>query len=501
MTPDQLGAPARYTGWRRGQDRAWEKLQHTTKRFPVLKLPTGIGKSLVYVVDAIFNQHRMVALTSTRGLEDQLERDYSEAGLVDIRGMANYPCLELGGRHHCGEGPCLDGFKCDLKAGGCLYFDAERVAQQAQLVSTNYAYWLTQASRGSGLGERDMLVLDEAHEAAEEIGRHMRIEIGRGEVALPDSTGMMDIEGWRRWATRASWAVGKEAKQSSGAEGRRLWKLSRKLEALAETQGEWVPAFEGGLWTFEPLWPARYAEELLFRGIQRIVLSSATIVPKALDYLGIDRTLAQFIEAPNPIPAGRRPIIWVPTVGVKESNTPNETSQWLDAMDQAIDRRLDRKGIIHAVSYARARLIMDSSRYSGLMITHGSEGAKQAVAEFLAAESPAILLSPSVATGYDFPYEAAEYQLVPKVPFPGRTSPMVVARERADADYPKYVALTKFEQMVGRVSRAPDDLGETLVFDNNINWLLWGYKEYTSQWLRDAYRKEVTIPGPPAKLS
>lgn len=501
MTPAQLGAPARYTSWRPGQDRAFDKLVMSRRRFPVLALPTGIGKSLVYMTDAVLNDSRTVALTATRGLQDQLHRDYEEVGLVDVRGMGNYPCLELGGQHMCDVGPCLDGYKCELRQGGCLYFEAERRAREAKLVSSNYAFWLTLSRRGDGLGERDLLVLDEAHEAAEEIGRFMRIEISHHERPPRDGE-VYDMDEWREWAEREVAFIGREvAGQVRSAETRRLWRLRSKLERLAETQGEWVPYQERGRWCFEPLWPAPYAETMLFRAIPRVVLSSATIRPKALEYLGLTPDDYEFIQAPNPIPAGRRPVIWVPTVSVKHGNTDDELGQLIDRIDQAIDWRLDRKGIVHGVSYDRSRFIKRASRYGGLMITHGEEGAKEAVAEYLASPPPAVLLSPSVGTGYDFAYEAAEYQIVPKVPFPSRESSMVVARTEQDPDYPKFVALSRLEQMVGRVARAPDDVGETLIFDNNVNWLLWGNKDFTSDGFRQAFRKELVIPAPPPKLT
>src|SRR5574341_803722 len=65
--PCDMGAPSVYTSWRGGQDRAMERLLASQKRFKVLALPTGVGKSLVAMVHAVFGDKRTVILTSTKG--------------------------------------------------------------------------------------------------------------------------------------------------------------------------------------------------------------------------------------------------------------------------------------------------------------------------------------------------------------------------------------------------------------------------------------------------
>ena len=127
---------------------------------------------------AIASGKRVAYITESKPLQDQVGADFAECGLFDMRGLQNYTCRALAaggelenmwvkrwGRPTCDMGPCTAGMRCDLKQGGCDYFDAYREACQAQLVSSNYAYWIAIHKYGQGLGKFDWLVLDESHTA------------------------------------------------------------------------------------------------------------------------------------------------------------------------------------------------------------------------------------------------------------------------------------------------------------------------------------------------
>src|SRR5580693_5574525 len=91
--PSALGLPARFESWRPGQEDAALRAVESPKRFVVLCMPCGTGKSLAYLAAAMLSGERTAFLTSTRGLQSQLKTDFSESGLWDIRGQNNYPCL------------------------------------------------------------------------------------------------------------------------------------------------------------------------------------------------------------------------------------------------------------------------------------------------------------------------------------------------------------------------------------------------------------------------
>src|SRR5580765_5724043 len=90
--PVVFGAPPRFTHWRKLQARAIMMAMEPPKRFVLNAAPTGSGKSLMYMGQALVSGARTVILTSTKGLQSQLIGDFGESGLVDIRGMNSYAC-------------------------------------------------------------------------------------------------------------------------------------------------------------------------------------------------------------------------------------------------------------------------------------------------------------------------------------------------------------------------------------------------------------------------
>lgn len=498
MKPSELGAPEKYTRWRPGQDRAFDHLIASDKRFDALALPTGTGKSLIAMLYPKLLNQRAVILTSTKGLQDQYASLFPE-DTVDLRGMNNYDCMHEDARAvdtrgkvkqlRCDEGPCLDGVECELydfadrpRKPGCLYFDAFARAREAQIVVTNYSLWFSLLHSTRSLGDRSVVVCDEAHDAFAQICSAVGCALNEEELELPRGTASWSIvKEWREWAQQKGYEtrIALEGTQSPRLR-RQLRNLGRKLANLENATGDWVMAEteERGLrgLNFEPLWPGPYAERTLWRGAEKVILLSATITPKLLDFLNIAKSERYWFDCPSPFPAVRRPIIHIPTVKVTRTSTDSEMRVWVSRIDQIIRARGDRKGIVHTVSYARAKMLKDQSEFRDIMLVprNGAE-TKQAVEAFRDSAPPRVLVSPSVHTGYDFPYDLARYQVIGKMPFPDNRDPICAARAKADSEYLLWAAIVQMVQASGRVVRAEDDLGEcvapgTRVLTADLRW-------------------------------
>lgn len=454
-----------------------------------------MGKSLVGVTYALFEDKRTVYLTATRGLQDQLSSDFGEVGLKDARGMSNYPCVAEGG--DCSTASCTEGISCHLKAGGCHYFDAVRRFQSSRFGTTNYAFWFARkASNQVEEKAAEILICDEAHLIAEEMDGYLSVLIKDRDVLLgpgADARGMGD---WRTWAKGELERLDSTPRPFNKWEKKRRRELKEKLTRLTRAKDDWVYERVKEGWSFSPLWPTPYLEPWLWRGAAKIILMSATVRPKTLHYLGLDEEKAHYVEYDSPIPIGRRPVYYIPAARITYRADDVDLWKWVTAMDGIIGARLDRKGIIHAVSYERARFIKENSRYGELMVIHDSTTAREEIARFKEAEAPRVLVSPSVTTGYDFPYDAARYQIIAKVPFQP-PSALLKARTAEDKDYPYYLALTTIVQMSGRVCRGPDDVGETFIVDEMFSWLLRQYGGFTPRWFRKAVLRRSAPPTPP----
>lgn len=554
MNPSDLGLPPKFSRWRPGQDDAIidtaVALSGDT-RFYVSSQPTGAGKSAYYMgLARLLESRRTLILTATKNLQAQLESDFSGMGLIQIKGQNNYPCLavqkpdgdllglgsgrgELHGmapeNARCDDGPCHAGVECSLKQKGCLYFDQVRAACNATYVVTNYDYWMYCNKFGDEpIGSFDLLVLDEAHNAADKLAEFVSIYIGKEELGSLLGTALPSLDAgleyWAEWA-KDKWRAATIELEAAKVGGhvrtiRALRNLVSKLEDLAKapqwkrgnpsspsvwipgSTTDWVAEESPAGATFSPVWAHGYAERFLFAGIPSVVLTSATIIPKTVSYLGLARTDFTFNERPSTFPAARRPVYIVEgSVKVSSRMTRGQELVWMNKIDFILSTRLDRKSIIHAVSYDRARFIYENSRYRKYMVVHSSTNAALQIDRFRNMASPAILVSPTVREGYDFPYEQCELQIIAKIPFVDMRPAVIQARHKSDKTYTNYLAIMALIQSAGRGMRATDDFCETFIVDDNIRWLMQSMKKSLPKWFATAIRRVQTIPPPPARIT
>jgi Rad3-related DNA helicase len=533
VSPVEFGLPAKFTDWRKSQFDVVNWIVDNPARFIMVCAPTGAGKSLMYMAAAHLSGMRTVCLTSTKGLQDQLNQDFAEIS-TDIRGMQNYKCdlaEQFGFPHYTkvADAPCQSGAHCPKLSGGCGYFDQYRRAQQADIVVTNYQCWMYDALKKGGLKTQkavDMLVLDEAHDAVEELSSFLSTELERKEclalgVTWPLS-GYSQGE-WTDWGQYWSAQLDiriedlQERVRDGGGVGagmsvlheiRELKALGRKLDKIGTMQDDWVieEVDRSGdsmkSVRFDPLWPRRYSEHL-FRGVQKVVMVSATVRPKTAELLGISEGNLAFTEYKSSFPVENRPVIHVPTVRMNHKNEADDNvmAWWLRKMDLLIGARADRKGVVHTVSYKRARFLLDNSSHAHRMIVHGSDNRGEAIDRFKRAGPGMVLVSPSVDTGYDFMGELAEYQIIGKLPFPDTRGAVMKARTQEDKEYGMYLTAQILQQMTGRVCRSETDRGETLVVDDNVAWFVYKYKHFLNRWWMDSFRTQKgRLPEPLDKL-
>lgn len=559
--PCEFGSPARYTEWRDGQDKLFWDILDSHKRFSIHNAPTGMGKTVAYITAALAQGKRVAVLTESKSLEDQLRDDFGCIGLFDMRGLKNYMCRALaqGGLYEkmwakkwgsptCDVGPCTGGIRCDLKESGCDYFDDYRRACSERLVCTNYAYWIAIHRYGQGLGKFDMLVLDECHKADSQLSAAMSVQFTQKDLKAigshpPKLTA--PLQQWKMWARVNLCRIqgkldffSKGAKIGAVTEGvatfiadtdmpdateLRFWKsMEGNCKTLSDAGDDWViDSEESGTIRISPVWVRRYAESSLFMGIPRIVMMSATVRPKLADLLGIDSAAYDFFEYPSTFPVERRPIYWMPTVRLNYGSSEKQLQLWVKCIDEVLAMRLDRKGIIHTVSYARQQYLLKHSHYKDFMYANMPGNTRDVVKSYRNAEAPAILVSPSVGTGFDFPFDLARYQIIGKIPFRDARGAILRAQVEEDPDYLNYLTSQDLIQMYGRPNRDPRDFSETIIVDDSVEWFLdrysgyhyskkygrfnmreirpdWEEKSFFPYYFLEAFQRVSHVPDPPA---
>jgi len=247
--------------------------------------------------------------------------------------------------------------------------------------------------------------------------------------------------------------------------------------------------------TFSPVLVAPYLETLAQR-VPKVLLLSATLSDKTAALLGIAPADWTTVEGRSSFPVARRPVIYVPTVRMDSRTSEGDRVLWVRRIDQIIGQRLDRKGIVHTTSYARQRFLQQHSQHARWFICPQSQTTRAEVARFKSACPPAILVSPSVTTGWDFPGETCRYQILGKVPFPDTRDPVTKARVAKDPQYQGYLAMQSLVQAVGRGTRSEDDWCETFVVDDHWAWFRRKSRHHAPRWFWDAVSEAGTLPAP-----
>lgn len=516
-TPKQLGLPRKFREWRKDQQRAIEDGLNAHKRYVIQCKRQGSGKSLDYMAQGIIDSNKRYAfLTATKALQDQLLTDFQGIGLVDIRGKSNYNCEGLPG-HTCAEGAQA---KCPYKGTSlCDYHSARYSAGTERLVTTSYACWIAAYRHSQGWGKFDVLVCDEAHNIAGEIERAASVQLGQHEIAelgrnWPDD--VQSMESWQHWAKisrkmaevevqRLKIELDRAGRGTSMKKVKKYNHYSNLVRRLAEIAtcnvDKWVADEWSHGYKFDPIDVAPYMERFLTRGIEKVILQSGTITAHTVQTsLGISLSECQFFEYYTHVNPARTPIMYIPTTKVNRYAEPWQLRKLVKRIDDIFESRMDRKGIVHTSNYKLRDFIMSNSKYSRFFVsnyTQNGDLTSHVIDTFKAMEPPALLVSPSLTTGYDFPYDDCRYQIIAKLNYPYAGSKVEQARTRLDPDRGSAHAVLSLQQAVGRGDRASDDFQEVFILDDAFPYLKWKYEHMFSPTFLSCLKTLDKIPKAP----
>ncbi len=530
--PIQLNLPEKFAQFRPAQIEAADHVLGSPYRFNPMSLPIGSGKSLIAMAIAKASGLRTVILTATKGLMRQYTEDFYP-NLAEIKGRANYTCahwMHLNCRYGALEGcPLVDG-------GGCNYECQRDMARLAPIVVSNYAYWFHVNEHPHGLNDPpqfdedlgrpiQQLILDEVHSAPGELSKYLQTQVKQSWLHIaglkqPESE---NIGPWREFALNSIVIVTKLLAKSTKSlklavanhsltlrrlrdEVYMLDALKTSLAAISVMNPEdWVmeepidsPRHDR-VWVFDNVWPAQHSFKL-FRNIPKIILMSGTLRPITLRLLGIPENRYKFREWPRIFPSTHTPVYYIPTVRMSYGVKDWELDIWVRRIDEIIESRLDRKGIIHTVSYPRQAYLVAHSKFGQYMLGNTgepeSDTAAQVVDRFKALDAPSILVSPSFSTGWDFPGRDCEWQIIAKVPFPDPRSKVIQARSARMSSYIDQIAMQDIEQASGRGTRSHLDRCEIFIIDDAIKGLMFRCRNSKSRWFDYIQMNQVPPPGP-----
>lgn len=209
----------------------------------------------------------------------------------------------------------------------------------------------------------------------------------------------------------------------------------------------------------------------------KIVLSSATMFRFKAEELGISQDEMVKVEVEHNIDAERRGAHYFPVVNMKSGGkSQQEREQDIRTMARAIGSIMrthsDEKGIIHTNSFKRTGKLVEElpRQFERRAITYDDATQdKEEVKQSFFDSDDGVLFSPAHTTGIDLADEMARFNVIAKVPYP----PMGDGTIWSDVSWERYAgtAFMKLVQASGRTTRHNDDYSTTYILDSGFGSL------------------------------
>ncbi len=444
-----------------GSIRAWKE----GKKFVIIEAGTGVGKSAIGLTVAKYiNANSLPGdgyksgshfLTTQKILQNQYVKDFGRHGMLSINSSANFQC-----RYH-KKNTCAESLRAvgntekgssfwNACAFNCNYKKAKRDYMEGKVGVTNFPYFLAETTYAGKLSARQTLVIDECHNAETQLSKFIEVSVSERfskqllKLDMPISVTQFQAYNWlkdvyapklfshvKHMKAMLSKYSGLKEKlqefQSIAKQFELLDKHACKIERFLQIyeKNNWVfnevPAIDRKMRKFEfkPIDVAPFANDMLFKYGEFNILMSATIISKEnfCKLLGIQEDQAEFLKIPSPFPLENRPVIYS-GVGKMSANDINYTLPKLrDAVVAILQQHKNEKGIIHCHSYKIAWYLKKNIKNSRLLI-HDSENRDHVLARHASANTPTVLLSPSMTEGVDLKDDLSRFQIICKVPFP-----------------------------------------------------------------------------------
>jgi Rad3-related DNA helicase len=494
----------------------------------LLEAPVGSGKSAIAVACAKhFGESHII--TPRKSLQDQYMDDFGAESLVMMKGRGSYPCTygvpqkeynvviqkifkggsvqPKAGEDSCAIGPCIASRdvleECSGKGGReCPYHVAIQTAQDSAGIIHNLHSFIFQAFFAKRFIKRPLLIIDECHEIESTIRsfseRKIRLPCNVTDESLKETERFKTLEDWTLWFykythlfTDKNGTVGKASDKAV------FLNTVKTLETLSDKFGEqFVPnivkevQYNRTSFTFTPERVGDLVNLFLLNFGDKRLLMSGTIYNKS-QYCrnnGLIEDETCFIRTGSTFPKDTRPIYLKKDyfVDTSHSEWDGNFSEMVEKIETLFDVFDDVKGLIHTPSYAASQQIYDALKHTGRMVMHTKDDLQEKLQSFYAETEPKVFLSPVCQQGVDFKYDRARFQLILRVPYANTTDSFNAYKVKNDFQWYNYQALVIFGQQIGRINRAEDDFGVTILMDERFGKFISRNRNTLPKWLTDS---------------
>ena len=363
---------------------------------------------------------------------------------------------------------------------------------------TNFPYFITESTFSGKLTPRNVLVVDEAHNAESVLSNFVEVNISQYfcdkivKCEWPQKITPVNFVKWVRNvyypAVQLKVNFFENQIEKLGLKSRldELKTLSMKytmLSSHADKLTKFLKDYTSDNWVMEiqetekrgykkvvyrAIDVSKFSEEYLFRMGRKVILMSATILdPDSFaESLGIPESEYSVIRIASPFPVENRPI-FQPAIGSMSFSQINYTLPKIKkAVEAILQEHKGQKGIIHCHTYKIANYLKKNIKSKRLLI-HRSDNRDQILEKHIKSKSDTVLLSPSMSEGVDLKGDLSKFQIICKVPYPYLGDPIIKKRMHKNKGWYPLQTAKSIVQSCGRSVRSSSDSAVTYILDSD----------------------------------
>lgn len=392
----------------------------------------------------------------------------------------------------------------------CPYYEQVEHAVRARNVLMNFSSFLFQTQFTDRFGSRPLMIIDECHHCESQLMDFVDLTIASTQLngtPVPEyddpvayAVWLHDIGAIDILAQEIQEARDREDFKKEDELTKIYYKFNRFMKCIDDGMTDWVCDHKTTKMPdgktiqtviLKPVFVHHFANPLLFRYGQRILMMSATILNAGImcKALGISVNDVAFYRIGSSFPVENRPIFIRPVA--KATGGAAGMREWgpklADAVDKIAAAYPQERGIVHTHNFAISELFMERCASKGRFLFQRNFESKE---EMLAkhADTPnAIIVAPAMHEGLDLRDDLSRFQIICKTPYPNFFDDKQLAvRKDLDYRYLQWMVALKLVQSYGRSVRSKEDWAHTYIIDSAVIKFLKEAKGLMPQWFKDA---------------
>jgi hypothetical protein len=302
---------------------------------------------------------------------------------------------------------------------------------------------------------RDTIIVDEAHNVLPMLQERWAKKLWQHEWHYPDD--IETIEDFVAWAETVPPPHDRAIKQV-------VRDVVHDQNYTIELTEELWRGKPGRVLLLKPLTVRELKPWMWNARVKKIVLMSATLSEWEIYELGLDRRQVAYLEVESSIPAVNRPVRVQPVANMAWEYRSKSVEVVAEYLARQLQTR-PTKGLVHVTYDVAARLRGLVSHERLMWHTRSDRASKY---EQFRASDHGVLVASGMSEGIDLAYDAARWQIICQVPFPSLADTAVSTKAAAQPTWYQWETVKTLLQTIGRVCRAPDDYGETVIIDSQF---------------------------------